>query len=142
MLYSSQIEAGAKIIDTFKDSSYALLLAEMQSGKTGTFIFTWCEMFRQGLVDNCVIFSGNREIELKDQSNQFVIYRDAYTAYLWRLGIDFELAQHMAETMLPGHVDPVEDKLRDKSNDKITVVWGPDLKKYVSTGRTLYIWDE
>ena len=66
---NEQIEAGKKIIKCFIEDPngirWVVLLAQMQSGKTDTFLFVCCELIRIGKVENAVIFSGNSETDLK-----------------------------------------------------------------------------
>ena len=103
MTFPEQIIAGDKILDVFMDETYVCLLAQMQSGKTGTYMYVACEMLRRGLVNQVIIFSGNREIELREQT---------------------------------------EDSLPLEFITQIKVIWGPQLKTYIQTPNTLYIWDE
>jgi hypothetical protein len=125
MAYPQQINAAVEIISKFDETTYVMLLAEMQSGKTGTFLLVICEMIREGLVDYGVIFTGNREIELKEQTEKsrddfFVTYAE----YLTNKGIDLSIIETI------------------KNGNKIKVVWGPDLKKFKALGKTIYVWEE
>ena len=128
MAYQQQINAAAEIISKFDETSYVMFLAEMQSGKTGAFLLVICEMIREGLVDYGVIFSGNREIELKEQTEKsrdkfFVTYAE----YLTNKGLDLSIIETI------------------KSEKRIKVVWGPALKKFRrsgSLGKTIYVWEE
>ena len=125
MDYQQQINAAAEIISKFDETSYVMFLAEMQSGKTGAFLLVICEMIREGLVDYGVIFSGNREIELKEQTEKsrddfFVTYAE----YLTNKGLDLSIIETI------------------QSEKRIKVVWGPDLKKFKSLGKTIYVWEE
>ena len=126
MSHPQQIKAGREVVYTFETTSisYILLLAEMQSGKTGTFLFVICEMIRKGIVDYGAIFTGNSEIELKEQTKKsrddFI---EVYAAYLEKEGI---------------HDDAIIDKLKKN----IDVVWGPNLGKFKQKGKTIYVWEE
>jgi flagellar motility protein MotE (MotC chaperone) len=62
MVFPQQIAAALEIIAAFDKHTYAILLAQMQSGKTGTFMLVLSEMIRLGKVEYGYIFSGNREI--------------------------------------------------------------------------------
>jgi hypothetical protein len=70
VLSRQQIQAGITTIQNFNSSSpirWQVLLAQMQSGKTETFLFIAAEMIRLGLIERAVIFSGNAETDLKNQ---------------------------------------------------------------------------
>uniref|UniRef100_A0A6C0JKR5 Uncharacterized protein n=1 Tax=viral metagenome TaxID=1070528 RepID=A0A6C0JKR5_9ZZZZ len=123
MSYPQQIKAGREIVYTFETTpiSYILLLAEMQSGKTGTFLFVICEMIRKGIVDYGAIFTGNSEIELKVQTK--TSRDDFISTYIITEGIQ-------------------DDAIIDKLKKNIDVVWGPDLGKFEQKGKTIYVWEE
>ena len=69
VLSRQQIQAGITTIQNFNSSliRWQLLLAQMQSGKTETFLFIAAEMIRLGRIERAVIFSGNAETDLKNQ---------------------------------------------------------------------------
>ena len=124
MIFPQQIVAARQIIDEFDATNYALLLAQMQSGKTGTFMLVLCEMIRLGKVDFGVIFSGNRETDLKEQTKQQDSFFNDYEQFLLENGIaDISIAKTIKDT-------------------KFHVVWGPELKHFVPLGKTIYIWEE
>lgn len=124
MIYPQQIVAALEIISKFDKASYAILLAQMQSGKTGTFMLVLCEMIRLGKVDFGVIFSGNRETDLKKQTENQDDFFENYELYLRTIGItDLSIVQ----------------TIKDK---RFHVVWGPDLKHFTPKGKTIYIWEE
>jgi len=123
-MHSQQIVAMEKILAAFQDKSYVLMLAPMQSGKTGTFKLVGCEMLRQKLVDKVIIFSGNREEALKIQNKDNRTFRLSYKSYL----------QSQGHTL-------TEDDISELIGN-MSVVWGPKLKDFVPSGRILYIWEE
>ena len=60
------LEAANKIIESYREGGrWTILLAQMQSGKTFTFLFVAAELIRLNMVENVVIFSGNSETDLK-----------------------------------------------------------------------------
>ena len=136
-IYEAQIRAGNEIIYSNFNSSitgerkrWTMLVAQMQSGKTGTYLFTAFEMLTQNLVSNVVIFSGNRETDLRDQTTKDLT--------------DFEskYSLHLSEV-----VDWSERERLRKSKQamsKIRVVWGSGLKKEprFPLKKTLFIFDE
>jgi len=68
MIYPQEKKAAQEIIRSFSDGElWVMLLAQMQSGKSSTFKLVAAEMRRRGLIDRVVIFSGNRETDLRDQ---------------------------------------------------------------------------
>ena len=67
--HQKQREAGNKIIGGFNDGTpFSVILAQMQSGKTGTYLFTAYEMIRLGMVDRVVIICGSAETSLRKQA--------------------------------------------------------------------------
>ena len=123
MVFPQQIAAALEIIAAFDTRTYAILLAQMQSGKTGTFMLVMSEMIRLKKVDYGVIFSGNREIELKEQTMNQDEFFKTYADYLNDIGI-------------------TDHTIIDLIKTRFEVVWGPDLKKFSQKGNTIYIWEE
>ena len=63
-----QQQAGNKIIDAFcSGKTWVMECAQMQSGKTGCYLFTSCEMLRRNMVQHVIIFSGTADLDLKHQ---------------------------------------------------------------------------
>ena len=120
------------VMNVYKNdtSRSVVLFAQMQSGKTNAFLFLAGEMLRLEKVENVVIFSGNRETELKDQLSELEIsrfYERVYRRHLEKLNVDisYEFIDHIVS--------------------KINVVWGTELMKKletVATENTLYIEEE
>lgn len=69
VLSEQQLKAGKEVFESFDQGLYrwCVLLAQMQSGKTECYLFCCCECIRKKIVDNVVIFSGNTDIDLRDQ---------------------------------------------------------------------------
>ena len=64
-----QRQAGNEIINKFtREQPFTVLLAQMQSGKTGTYLFTAFEMIRLGLVKNAAIICGSSDTSLRAQA--------------------------------------------------------------------------
>jgi len=120
------------VMNVYKNdtSRSVVLFAQMQSGKTNAFLFLAGEMLRLEKVENVVIFSGNRETELKDQLSEVEIsrfYERVYRRHLEKLNVD------------------ISDEFIDHIISKINVVWGTELMKKletVATENTLYIEEE
>lgn len=136
VLSRQQIQAGITTIQNFNSSiiRWQLLLAQMQSGKTETFLFIAAEMIRLGRIERAVIFSGNAETDLKNQLIKEV--RGEPGSKFWGrydLFLDEEIGLRTRER------GPIIEKI--KLN--IQVVWGIELNKYSgSTENSLFIWEE
>lgn len=136
-----QIASGMSILNYFNGDDvnrWAILMAQMQSGKTDTFLFIAAEMIRLGRVSNVVIFSGNADTMLKTQianivSNKVVEEKSFYVKYRMYLkeyeGIpDVECSRIIAHLLSAGIV---------------SIRWGTELAKYQGPSRnTLFIWEE
>ena len=62
-----KISAGS-VYKTLRTKRYCLFYAPMQWGKTGTYLCVAKSMLLKGHVDKVIIFSGNRENDLKEQT--------------------------------------------------------------------------
>jgi len=123
-----QIRAYERTITSFEKVRYNLLLAQMQSGKTDTYHLIACEMLRMELIDQIVIFSGNREKELFEQlkTKNMREFYEKYETFLKEKGID-------------------KTEIFQKIQQSLKVIWGPQLKKEIpllTHEKTLYIWEE
>ena len=128
-MYPNQISTAKELIAAFANepTKQCMLVAEMQSGKSDTFMLTGCELIRTGIYDRFIVFSGNAEITLRDQAkDQRAFFRD-YCRYL---------------TNTIGLGDDEAAEISDSIEDNFTVLWSSDLKKHRTEGNTLYIWDE
>ena len=61
-----------KALNHFKTNSFVSLVAQMQSGKTGTYLALAKAILKSALVAKVVIFSGNSETLLRDQTQERV----------------------------------------------------------------------
>ena len=67
--HQKQRDAGNEIIAAFRDGTpFSVILAQMQSGKTGTYLFTAYEMIRVAMIDRAVIICGSAETSLRKQA--------------------------------------------------------------------------
>lgn len=127
--------AGNEIFAKFVcDFRWTILFAQMQSGKTETYLFVACEMLRQGFVKTVVIFSGNAETELKAQLTNVDKRNRFYRKY-----------RNFLRRNVPGMTEDAIDDAHALVSEvaKIQVYWGPELKKYRGlTQNTLFIWEE
>jgi hypothetical protein len=130
-IYPNQIEAFKNIIQKAIYNPYVCLVAQMQSGKTGTFLLSAFEFLRMNMVDRVVIFSGNSDLELKKQTlkgiDDFVL---PYINYLqYSVGLS-QMESQMFYTQFKA---------------KINVLWSNDLAKNTKAemfSNTLFIWEE
>jgi hypothetical protein len=132
-LSEQQITAGNSIIYNFSTGiRTVMLVAQMQSGKTGCFLYTAAECIRKGLVERVICLCGATDTELRDQLNKEVRgggdFYDKYTYHLENYGLNHREIQN----------------IKKKVKDNIKVVWGAKLKKYCTDKslKTLFIWDE
>ena len=123
--HDNQILAAGDLIANFIGGEpFAVLLAQMQSGKTGTYLYTAFEMIRQGLVGNVIIICGSADKSLRDQATT-----------------DLEAGKELYLQM----VDPEENFPRriTKLYDNIRVLFSQDLKDAPPiSDNTLIIHDE
>lgn len=64
-MFPTQKICADNIYNKFKTTDYCLFVAQMQSGKTGTYIQVAQQMLLNNIVSNVVVFSGNREKNLE-----------------------------------------------------------------------------
>lgn len=134
-----QITASEEVLENFSQGivRYNILLAQMQSGKTETYLLTAWEMVRRtGKIENVVIFSGNSEIYLKGQLTATLkgnIFRDKYEAYLSDKVDNPKACLQALEQWAQF----------DSELPKFQILWGIEIKKYRGPSRnTLFIWEE
>jgi len=131
VIFEPQIIAGNKIMQYFRGHNYwVLLAAQMQSGKSVTYLYVACDALRTGMISNVIIFSGNSEIELKVQLQNDLknFIKKKYRRYLKN-----------AE----GIRKKEYKNIRKFLTDKIRIIWGAELNKFdEQVNNTLFIWDE
>lgn len=138
LLSKQQVQAGKEIIECFiadpDGKRWVILLAQMQSGKTETYLFVCCELLRLEKVETVVIFSGNSETDLRDQLKKEVEGKgDAkfYGKYELYLEEEFGITTRARRDIM----------VKVKTN--IIVIWGTELNKYKNThSKTLFVWEE
>jgi hypothetical protein len=112
--YNSNITAAEEILHHYDNgNSYVILLAQMQSGKSLCYWNVAFEQLRLNKSDSVIIFSGNRENELKKQSSCKREAFDIYTSILFEKGIEFGDKDDLANMLFP----------------KIKIIWGTELLK-------------
>lgn len=128
---AQQIKAFEDILANFKLVRSVILLAQMQSGKTDTYMFVAFELLRLKLVKNVVIMAGFQDKELVEQLEDTKPSIKRYRRYMNEvLQLSFDDIEEITETML---------------DSGIKVVSGANLNKRHFDGNTkdtLFIWDE
>lgn len=132
----NQLDAGNRLTNAFNTNGarWVILQAQMQSGKTETYLFDACERLRLNMVEHVVIFSGNAETNLKDQLRKEV------------LGLAGSKFYGKYEIYLEENIGLSTRERRPILNfvkQNIHIAWGTELKKYIGpTTNTLFIWEE
>ena len=134
MFYKNQIESAKNIMNIFSKNTvfWVLLCAEMQSGKTGTYIFLAFEMLRTERVEYVIVINGNNEKELREQLHKdFKSYLSSYLRYL---------ARHIYLE----EEDYLIDEIKDKIIKRFAVKFGHELTTGSDriTDNSLIVWDE
>jgi len=100
--YNSNITAAEEILHHYDNgNSYVILLAQMQSGKSLCYWNVAFEQLRLNKSDSVIIFSGNRENELKKQASCKREAFDIYTSILFEKGIEFGDKDDLANMLFP-----------------------------------------
>jgi hypothetical protein len=104
--HPNQLDAAEQIIACFRTgaTNHVLLTAEVQSGKTGAFNATICQMLSEGLVDRAYILCGSAETALRTQANA-----DA-RRYNLRHVTDGNLVVLFRQDFKKGHLDVEEGR--------------------------------
>jgi hypothetical protein len=140
-LSDEQIRAGKEIINCFitdpNGIRWAILLAQMQSGKTETYLFVCCELIRLSIVNSVVIFSGNADTDLRDQLKREIDGGRGARFYK-------KYDKYLQKNIYLDEDD--EDKILEfieKIQTSIEVLWGTELNKNKkSYSKTLFVWEE
>lgn len=114
MFYINQITAAKRVVACFEEVNDVLLFAQMQSGKSGTYIYVLCEMLRKGVVENMLVFCSVTSNELVLQT------------------------EHNLNSLTSIYETENDCVIRDK----ITILKTHKLKDYIIPDHTLIVWDE
>lgn len=135
-VHQKQRECGDSILKAFQEDSsltHVLLLAQMQMGKSGTY---WYVIFKMLFddnfhIDNVIVMSGNREVDLYEQ-----VKKDHIEYTNW-----FIEQEQGSTTSL---TNEAKKDMYNKAHSKIQVIWGPGLAKDTAVVKpnTLIVWDE
>jgi len=83
--HPQQIKVAGEIMMKFSLTPFIVLLAQMQSGKTGAYLYLAFEMIRVGMIDRVVIICGSSDTSLRKQTIQEK--EDAIAPYVETSGI-------------------------------------------------------
>lgn len=147
---TQQLNASNEVVNIFEATIYrwGILLAQMQSGKTETYLRIACELLTKQVIDYVVIFSGNAETELADQIYENVkeIERNAKkpvakSSSFWPKYLQ---SKESELTAVPEQFRSMTlNGIKSSLQSKISIVWGTELNGFTGPfERTLFIWDE
>ena len=68
MIFPNQLQNGEEIAQKFQVGFYGILLAQMQSGKTGSYLACAKKMLESGQITDVVIISGSSDTSLREQA--------------------------------------------------------------------------
>jgi hypothetical protein len=136
---NEHIKAANKIMESFQVGNWTILIAQMQSGKTFTFLLVCSEMMRLNLIESVIIFSGNAETDLRDQLKAKVTGKDKEFEKAYRKF----LRNKLREENFDGDEADESERIMENVLAKITVIWGTELNKYKEhPENSLFIWEE
>ena len=137
---SQQRSTSQQMFDNFENDTtrHDILLAQMQSGKTETYLLVACKMLIASKVDQVIIFSGTSELCLKKQ------LEDTLSG---KIGVFYKKLANFCSTERKISIEEatreVERFKHQVVDKKIKILWGVELNKYRGPSeKTLFIWEE
>jgi len=137
-----QLEAATKIITLFVSIvQWVVLRAQMQSGKTGTFLFVAAEMLRTRKVKKVIIICGNGEKALKKQLKEELSMKKSEETFLKRYQM------YLVNVIGMSGYDLIDTIASMDLDNNIQIRCGADLDKkhdhlIGEVKDTLFIWEE
>ena len=117
-----QRNAGNEIIDKFtQEQPFTILLAQMQSGKTGTYLFTSLEMVRLGLVKNVAIICGSSDTSLRAQARDDLLLAFKSFQRETMVAGDMEGAIRLTDATIGVHFSQDLHKLGEISEETLVI---------------------
>ena len=117
-----QRQAGNEIIDKFtREQPFTVLLAQMQSGKTGTYLFTALEMVRLGLVKNVAIICGSSDTSLRAQARDDLLSAFKNFQRETMVAGDMEGAIRLTDATIGVHFSQDLHRLGEISNETLVI---------------------
>ena len=136
---NEHFEAANLIMKSFLSGNWTILIAQMQSGKTFTFLLVCSEMLRLNLIENVIIFSGNAETDLRDQLKAKVTGKDKEFEKAYRKF----LRNKLRDENFDGDEADESERIMENILARITVIWGTELNKFKEhPENSLLIWEE
>jgi hypothetical protein len=120
--HQEQRQAGNEIINKFtQEQPFTVLLAQMQSGKTGTYLFTALEMVRLGLVKNITIICGSSDTSLRAQTRDDLL--SAFKSFQRETIADGDTdgALRLIDATIGGHFSQDLHKIDEISDETLVV---------------------
>ena len=122
VFHQEQRQAGNEIIDKFtQEQPFTVLLAQMQSGKTGTYLFTALELVRLALVKNVTIICGSSDTSLRAQARDDLL--TAFKSFQRETMVsgDMEGAIRLTDATIGIHFSQDLPKLGEISNETLVI---------------------
>ena len=122
LFHKEQIETTKKIVQSFETHRFGLMMAQMQSGKTTTFLCTSCLMLALDKVEQVYIICGSNENELYEQLKKdihnvvdsFILKNNSLLNETMKLKIKFGISayksSHMDVLDIPEHTLVIWDE--------------------------------
>jgi hypothetical protein len=133
-IFENQNDASKEILEWYEESRrWVVLLAEMQSGKSTTYLLTGIEMLCRNIVNKVIIFSGNTETSIRNQIRDDI--KLVINNYIERVGQIDPFVSLDERVEFTKHMEEI--------SKNIIVVWGSELTRHDEQyTKTLFIWDE
>ena len=117
----------------------SILFAQMQSGKTNAFLLLSGEMLRTKKIKNVVIFTGNREKELKKQLHCQIKGSESERSFFDGKYVRYLETINAIQGMSYSEVSDLIQMIKNR----IHLIWGTELnKKSIPSEKTLFIHEE
>lgn len=158
IITNEHIEAANKIIDAYLSGvRWSILIAQMQSGKTFTFLLVCSELIRLQIIESVIIFSGTADTDLKEQLEETIRGKhnnDDDTKSKSKSKVkktkEFFIAyRRYLRSKLRSEIEDEDDRndecerIANEAKSNIRVKWGSELNKFKEQPeKTLFIWEE
>lgn len=135
-MYPNQLITAKKVCKSLQLNPYCMLVAEMQSGKTGTYLEVALTSISSGHYEHVIIFSGANSTSLGEQLHNDL--KKAIEAFSKRLTLRNE------SLVFPKQKKDYCERQIIHFTNKIKIIWGHPVIKKLSTPKqnTLLIHDE
>jgi hypothetical protein len=147
-IFEPQVQTSKEIVELFCSTEnpirWVTLIAQMQSGKTGTYNLTIFEMIRLGKVGQAVIVCGTSDLALKNQVlGDLDLFVKKYAMYLAVETGDDEMERvTMAESIREKIQVIWGTQLQSATSNRTKSIKGNGKKIPVTAEKTLFVWEE